>query len=115
MKKLLIISLIVFSSSAFSEAYFCQYAFTDSISFKNIFTRGEADVFIKTSNEGEKDLMKIVKEDSRGLYLMGSFSGGRPGSTVVTIDKVTGEMGTLYLRAILDESSQVFYGDCLKQ
>ena len=59
--------------------------------------------------------MKIVKEDSRGLYLMGSFSGGRPSSTVVTIDKVTGEMGTLYLRAELDESSQVFYGDCLKQ
>jgi len=114
MKKLIVLILLVLSSSVQAETYFCSYSVSDSVTAKNIITRAEADVFWWTSNAADKYMMKLVYETGAGIYLMGNFSRGVvSGSTIILINKVSNEMSINYQQAENNQSSDVFYGDCI--
>ena len=104
MKKLLILFLMLFSSSAFSETYFCSHELNT-----NIFKRQGMEFSYKTPSR--TSTMKIVEEDYQNLFLMGNFQSD--GSTVVAINKITGRFSTLYLSPNLGRGSDVFRGRCM--
>jgi hypothetical protein len=113
MKKLIALILFVLGSSVQAETYFCSYTVPDTASLKTIITRAEADVFWWTSNAKDKYMMKLAYETGTGIFLIGNFSTVYAGATVIFINKNSKEISITYQQAENNQSSDVFYGDCI--
>jgi hypothetical protein len=115
MKKLILIILISLSSSIQAESYFCSYS-SSGETRNAIIERSYQDVFWWTAhNNIDKYLMKLVYETDVGIFLMGNFSRVNAGATVLFINKKTREFSVNYQMSAKNESSDVFYGNCLVQ
>jgi len=113
MKKLIVFVLFILSSSVQAETYFCSYSISDTATLKTIITRAEADVFWWTSNATDKYMMKLAYETDTGIFLIGNFSKVDAGATVIFINKNSKEISITYQQAENNQSSDVFYGNCL--